>query len=115
MAETSKALDGCSQKQNGPLFSGPFLYQISSLITEPGQVLVLVPGPGLAQGPERVQALPEREPERVLPELAQEPVRLVSSARRALGPELVCWLRAVRQAQVPRYVFQKHNRRQLPG
>ncbi|MER8723760.1 hypothetical protein [Mesorhizobium sp. M1027] len=115
MAETSKALDGCSQKQNGPLFSGPFIYQISSLITEPGQVLVPGPGPGLAQEPARVQALPEREPERVLPELAQEPVRLVSSARRALGPELVCWLRAVRQAQVPRYVFQKHNRRQLPG
>ncbi|MER9442462.1 hypothetical protein NKI79_13825 [Mesorhizobium sp. M0340] len=94
-------------------FSGPFLYQISSLITEPGQVLVLVPGPGPAQGPEQERVLPEPEP--VLPELAQEPVRLVSSARRALGPELVCWLRAVRQAQVPRYVFQKHNRRQLPG
>lgn len=74
-------------------------------------MLVPGPGPGLAQGPERVQVLPER----VLPELAQEPVRLASSARQVLEPEPVCWLRAVRQAQVPRYVFQKHNRRQLPG
>lgn len=74
-------------------------------------MLVPGPGPGLA----RVQVLPEREPERVLPELAQEPVRLASSARQVLEPEPVCWLRAVRQAQVPRYVFQKHNRRQLPG
>lgn len=77
----------------------------------PAQVLV----PGLAQGPERVQVLPEPEPERVLPELAQEPVRPASSARRVQAPGPVCWLRAVRQAQVPRYVFQKHNRRQLPG
>lgn len=78
-------------------------------------VLVPGPGPGLAQGPERVLVLPEPEPERALPELVQEPVRLASSARQALGPEPVCWLQAVRQAQVPRYVFQKHNRRQLPG
>ncbi|WP_172370952.1 hypothetical protein [Mesorhizobium sp. NZP2234] len=95
--------DGHRSKQNGPLFSGPFVSGIEP-ISWP------------VQAPERERAL-EPEQARVLvlvqgPELARAPV-LALVPERALGP--VCWRPALRRVPDARRFCRKRNTRQSPG
>jgi hypothetical protein len=97
--------DGHRSKQNGPLFSGPFVSGIEP-ISWPVQAPVRV----------RVRALvPEQA--RVLaqgPELAREP-ELALVPERALGPVPVCWRPALRRVPDARRFCRKRNTRQSPG
>jgi hypothetical protein len=91
--------DGHRSKQNGPLFSGPFVSGIE-LISWP------------VQAPERVRAL---VPEQVLaqgPELARE---LALVPEQAPGPGPVCWPLALRRVPDARRFCRKRNTRQSPG
>ncbi|MER8980334.1 hypothetical protein [Mesorhizobium sp. M0870] len=103
---------GATTNQNGPLFSGPFVFDIEPISwpvrQEPALEPVLGPGPVLQvpglgpvlQGPEQVQV--------------QAPVRLASSVLpvRARGP--VCWPPAARLVPGAHHFFRKHNTRQPP-
>ncbi|MEO5756004.1 MAG: hypothetical protein ABIQ51_04015 [Mesorhizobium sp.] len=64
-------------KQNGPLFSGPFVFDAVGLISWPGRQ-VLVPEQAL---PELLASLAPREPGQVL--VQQVPVRLAWPVRQA--------------------------------
>jgi hypothetical protein len=95
-------------KQNGPLFSGPFVFDIEP-ISWPGPEPVRALGPVRALVPEQVLRV------QVPPELAlREPVQLASSVLpvRARGP--VCWPPAARQVRGAHHFFRKHNTRQPP-
>ncbi|QND55230.1 hypothetical protein [Mesorhizobium huakuii] len=98
------------QKQNGPPFSGPFVFDIAP-ISWPEQEPVLAQEPVPVPVPVRAQV-----PERVLgqvPERAQ--VRLASSVLPARAPGPVCWPLAARRVPDVRRFCRKRNTRQSPG
>ncbi|MFB9982166.1 hypothetical protein ACFSQQ_30770 [Mesorhizobium kowhaii] len=99
-------------KQNGPLFSGPFVFDIKptrwpiSWPVRQEPVLALEP----AQAPGQVLQ-GQAPPERVQPEL----VRLASSVPQEPAQAPACWPQAARQLpDAHRRFFRKHNTRQPP-
>jgi hypothetical protein len=99
---------GHCPKQNGPLFGGPFVFDIEP-ISWPVRVPAQGPVRAQVQGPVRAQVQgPVRAP------VLQVQVRRASSVLpvRARGP--VCWPPAARQVPDAHHFFQKHNTRQPP-
>jgi hypothetical protein len=95
-------------KQNGPLFSGPFVFDFEPISwpvrQEPAQALEPARAPGqVLQG--------QAPPERVQPEL----VRLASSVLQEPAQAPACWPPVLRQVpDAHRRFFRKHNTRQPP-
>ncbi|MBZ9892332.1 hypothetical protein LB559_30850 [Mesorhizobium sp. BR1-1-3] len=107
---SGKAFLAAPTKQNGPLFSGPFVTDIEP-ITGPVQV----PAQGLVPAQEPVRArVPGQAPVLQVPEQARAQVQPASSVPpvQALGP--VCWPPAARRVPGAHHFFRKHNTRQPP-